>query len=213
MFTLQPLPYDGSALAPWISAETLTYHHGKHQQGYVKKLNELVAGKPEEKKSLEEIILSSEGPVFNNAAQVWNHQFYWHCMKPGGGGEPKGELATLIKRDFGSFEKFSKAFSAAATSEFGSGWTWLTLGKDKKLTVVNEPNADLPMKHGERGLLTLDVWEHAYYIDVRNDRATYIKNFLEHLVDWDFALARLTDSHVLDGQTDKHQMPAPSAEA
>jgi superoxide dismutase, Fe-Mn family len=192
MFTLEPLPWPENALAPYISAETISFHHGKHHQGYVTKLNELIAGKPEEKKTLEQIIPSSEGSVFNNAAQIWNHQFYWHCLKPGGGGEPKGDLAGMIKRDFGSFEKFSEAFSAAATSEFGSGWTWLTLRKDKTLAVVNEPDADLPMKHGQKGLLTLDVWEHAYYIDVRNDRAKYIRNFLEHLVDWDFALANLT---------------------
>jgi superoxide dismutase, Fe-Mn family len=190
-FSLPPLPYDKNALAPHISAETLEYHHGKHHQAYVTKLNELIAGKPDASKSLEEIILSSEGPVFNNAAQVWNHTFYWSSMKPNGGGAPTGALADAIKRDFGSVEEFAKKFSDAGATQFGSGWAWLVLNKDKKLEVSKTPNADLPLKHGHKALLTMDVWEHAYYIDYRNARPKYIETFLKSLVNWDFALENL----------------------
>jgi Fe-Mn family superoxide dismutase len=190
-FTLPPLPYDKTALAPHISGETLDYHYGKHHQAYVTNLNKLVEGKPEASKSLEEVILSSEGGVFNNAAQIWNHTFYWHSMKPNGGGQPSGDLADAINRDFGSFDKFAEAFTAAATTQFGSGWAWLVLGKDKKLAVTKTANADLPLKHGEKALLTIDVWEHAYYIDFRNQRPKYIETFLKHLANWDFALANL----------------------
>jgi Fe-Mn family superoxide dismutase len=190
-FELPPLPYDKNALAPHISAETLEYHHGKHHQAYVTNLNKLIDGKPEASKSLEDIIKSSDGPLFNNAAQVWNHTFYWHCLKPNGGGQPQGELADAIKRDFGSFEKFSEEFSNAAATQFGSGWAWLVLGSDKKLAVTKTPNADLPMKHGQKALLTIDVWEHAYYIDYRNARPKYIETFLKSLVNWNFALENL----------------------
>jgi superoxide dismutase, Fe-Mn family len=190
-FSLPPLPYDKNALAPHISAETLDYHHGKHHQAYVTNLNKALEGKPEANKSLEEVILASDGPVFNNAAQVWNHTFYWSSMKPNGGGQPAGDLADAIKRDFGSFEKFSEAFSNAAATQFGSGWAWLVLGKDKKLAVTKTPNADLPLKHGEKALLTIDVWEHAYYIDYRNARPKYIETFLKSLANWDFALENL----------------------
>jgi superoxide dismutase, Fe-Mn family len=186
-FSLPPLPYDKNALAPHISAETLEYHHGKHHQAYVTNLNKLLEGKPDANKSLEEIILSSDGPVFNNSAQVWNHTFYWSSMKAGGGGEPKGDLLDAMKRDFGSFEKFSQAFSDAAATQFGSGWAWLVLGADKKLAVTKTPNADLPLKHGQKALLTIDVWEHAYYIDYRNARPKYIETFLKSLANWDFA--------------------------
>ena len=190
-FSLPPLPYDKNALAPHISAETLDFHHGKHHQAYVTNLNKLVEGKPEANKSLEEVILSSEGPVFNNAAQIWNHTFYWNSMKPSGGGQPTGDLADAIKRDFGSFEKFSEDFSNAAATQFGSGWAWLVIGKDKKLAVTKTPNADLPLKYGQKPLLTIDVWEHAYYIDYRNARPKYIETFLKSLANWDFALANL----------------------
>jgi Fe-Mn family superoxide dismutase len=190
-FSLPPLPYDKGALAPHISAETLEFHHGKHHQAYVTNLNKLVEGKPEANKSLEDIILSSEAGVFNNAAQIWNHTFYWQSMKPNGGGLPTGELADAIKRDFGSLEKFAEDFTAAATTQFGSGWAWLVLGADKKLAVTKTPNADLPMKHGQKALLTIDVWEHAYYIDYRNARPKYIETFLKSLANWDFALANL----------------------
>ena len=190
-FSLPPLPYEKNALAPHISAETLDFHYGKHHQAYVTNLNKLVEGKPEATKSLEEIIVSSEGGVFNNAAQIWNHTFYWKSMKPNGGGLPTGDLADAIKRDFGSLEKFAEDFTAAATTQFGSGWAWLSLNKDKKLVVTKTGNADLPLKHGEKALLTIDVWEHAYYIDYRNARPKYIETFLKSLVNWDFALENL----------------------
>jgi superoxide dismutase, Fe-Mn family len=190
-FTLPPLPYDKTALAPHISAETLEFHHGKHHQAYVTNLNKALEGKPEASKSLEDIILSSEGPVFNNAAQIWNHTFYWHSMKPSGGGQPTGDLADAIKRDLGSLEKFAEEFTKAATTQFGSGWAWLSINKDKKLVVTQTPNADLPMKHGQKALLTIDVWEHAYYIDYRNARPKYVETFLKSLINWDFALENL----------------------
>ncbi|WP_163866069.1 superoxide dismutase [Myxococcus eversor] len=189
-FTLPELPYRKDALAPHISEETLEYHYGKHHQAYVTNLNKLLAGKPEESKSLEEIILSSDGGVFNNAAQVWNHTFYWHCMKPSGGGQPTGDLAAAITRDFGSFDKFKEEFSQAAATQFGSGWAWLVLDKDK-LAITKTGNADLPMKHGQKALLTIDVWEHAYYIDFRNQRPKYIETFLTSLVNWDFVAKNL----------------------
>ena len=190
-FSLPPLPYEKTALAPHISAETLDFHYGKHHQAYVTNLNKLVEGKPEASKTLEEIILASEGPMFNNAAQIWNHTFYWSSMKPAGGGQPSGDLAEAIKRDFGSIEKLAEDFANAATTQFGSGWAWLVLGKDKKLAVTKTGNADLPLKHGQKALLTIDVWEHAYYIDYRNARPKYIEVYLKSLVNWDFALANL----------------------
>ena len=189
-FTLPPLPYDKSALAPHISAETLEFHYGKHHKAYVDNLNKLIEGKPEANKSLEDIIKASEGGVFNNAAQVWNHTFYWSSMKPNGGGQPTGDLAQAITRDFGSYEKFAEEFSAAGATQFGSGWAWLVLDKGK-LAVTKTPNADLPLKHGQKALLTMDVWEHAYYIDFRNARPKYIETFLKHLANWDFALENL----------------------
>lgn len=190
-FSLPPLPYDKNALAPHISAETLDFHHGKHHQAYVTNLNKLVEGKPEANKTLEEVVLSSEGGVFNNAAQIWNHNFYWPSMKPNGGGLPGGELASAINRDFGSVDKLIEELSNAAATQFGSGWAWLVLGADKKLAVTKTSNADLPLKHGQKPLLTIDVWEHAYYIDYRNARPKYIDTFFKHLVNWDFALQNL----------------------
>ena len=189
-FELPPLPYDKNALAPHISSETLDYHHGKHHQAYVTNLNKLLEGKPEANKKLEDVIMSSEGGVFNNAAQVWNHTFYWNCMKPGGGGQPTGDVADAIKRDFGSFEKFSEEFSQAAATQFGSGWAWLTLNGGK-LGILKTGNADLPMKHGHKALLTIDVWEHAYYIDYRNARPKYIETFMKNLVNWEFVARNL----------------------
>jgi superoxide dismutase, Fe-Mn family len=189
-FTLPPLPYDKTALAPHISAETLEFHYGKHHKAYVDNLNKLTEGKPEATKSLEEVIKSSEGGVFNNAAQVWNHTFYWSSLKPNGGGQPTGDLAQAITRDFGSYEKFAEEFTTAGTTQFGSGWAWLVLDKGK-LAVTKTPNADLPLKHGQKALLTMDVWEHAYYIDYRNARPKYIETFLKHLANWEFALANL----------------------
>jgi len=197
-FTLPPLPYAKDALAPHISAETLDFHHGKHHNAYVVKLNELIAGKPEEGKSLEEIIKGTDigTPIFNNAAQVWNHTFYWASMKPGGGGAPTGDLADAITRDFGSLDKFKEEFTNAGITQFGSGWAWLVEepsadGKGGKLKVTKTPNADLPMKHGQKAILTMDVWEHAYYIDFRNARPKYIETFLSSLINWDFGLENL----------------------
>ncbi len=189
-FTLPPLPYDKNALAPHISAETLEYHHGKHHNAYVTNLNKLIEGKPEASLSLEEIIKSSEGGVFNNAAQIWNHTFYWSSMKPNGGGLPTGDLAQAITRDFGSLEKLSEELTNAAVTQFGSGWAWLVVA-DGKLSVTKTPNADLPMKHGQTALLTIDVWEHAYYIDYRNLRPKYVETFLKSLANWDFATENL----------------------
>ena len=186
-FELPKLPWDKNALAPHISEETLDYHYGKHHNAYVTNLNKLTEGQPEAGKSLEELIKTTEGGVFNNAAQVWNHTFYWHSMKPGGGGKPSGALAEAINRDFGSFEKFAEEFANAAATQFGSGWAWLVKGQDGKLKVVKTGNADCPIKHGDTPLLTIDVWEHAYYIDFRNARPKYIETFMNSLVNWDFA--------------------------
>jgi Fe-Mn family superoxide dismutase len=185
-----PLPYDKAALAPHISAETLEYHYGKHHKTYVDNLNKLIEGTGLAGASLEDIIRQSEGGVFNNAAQTWNHTFYWQSMKPSGGGQPTGELAAAITRDFGSFETFVRDLSEAAMTQFGSGWAWLVSDKGK-LSVTKTGNADLPLKHGQRALLTIDVWEHAYYIDYRNQRAKYVQTFINNLANWDFALANL----------------------
>ncbi len=189
-FTLPNLPYPKDALAPHMSAETMEYHHGKHHNAYVTNLNKLLEGKPEANKSLEEIIMSSEGGVFNNAAQVWNHTFFWSCLKPNGGGQPTGDLLAAINRDFGSFDKLKEEFTAAAATQFGSGWAWLVVDGGK-LSVMKTANADLPMKHGKKALLTLDVWEHAYYIDHRNARPKFIETFFASLVNWDFAAENL----------------------
>jgi Fe-Mn family superoxide dismutase len=187
-FTLPDLPYAKDALAPHLSKETLEYHHDKHHNTYVTNLNTLTSAMGVGDNQLAEVILTAEGPTFNNAAQVWNHSFYWKCMKPGGGGEPSGKLVEAIGRDFGSFEEFTKQFTEAAVGQFGSGWAWLTESAGV-LKVVKTSNADLPMKHGMTALLTVDVWEHAYYIDYRNARAKYVEAFLTHLVNWDFVAA------------------------
>ena len=187
-FTLPDLPYAKGALAPYLSEETLEYHHGKHHNAYVTNLNGLIEGTEHVSSSLEDIILASDGGIFNNAAQVWNHSFYWKCMKPGGGGAPSGELAKAIDETFGSYEAFSKEFTQAAVTQFGSGWAWLVV-EDGALKIVKTGNADLPLKHGQTALLTVDVWEHAYYIDYRNLRPKYVETFLGNLVDWDFVAA------------------------
>jgi Fe-Mn family superoxide dismutase len=178
------------ALAPHISQETLEYHYGKHHQTYVTNLNNLVAGTDDEHASLEDIIMKADGGLFNNAAQVWNHTFYWHSMAPGGGGAPEGEVADRINAAFGSYDDFVAKFSEAATTQFGSGWAWL-VDDGSKLDVMKTGNADLPMKHGAKALLTIDVWEHAYYIDFRNARPNYIKTFIESLLNWDFVAQNL----------------------
>lgn len=188
--TLPDLPYAKDALAPHISAETLDFHYGKHHSAYVTKLNAAIEGTDLASKSLEEIVRSSDGGVFNNAAQVWNHTFYWNSMKPAGGGAPSGDLAAAIDRDFGSFDEFKKAFSDAGATQFGSGWAWLVVDGGK-LSVTKTLNAETPITGSATPLLTMDVWEHAYYIDYRNARPTYIETFLKHLVNWDFAAANL----------------------
>ena len=189
-FELPPLPYEMDALAPSISKETLEYHYGKHHRAYVTNLNNLVPGTEFENKSLEEIMLAAKGGIFNNAAQVWNHTFYWHSLSPQGGGEPTGELSEKIKSTFGSFEEFKTQFSKAAATQFGSGWAWLVKNKQDELEIVQTSNAGNPLLDGKKPLLTCDVWEHAYYIDTRNDRAAYIANFWK-LVNWKFAADNL----------------------
>lgn len=171
------------ALEPFISKQTLDFHHGKHHLTYVNNLNKLIVGTKFEKLSLEEIILTADGGIFNNAAQVWNHTFYWNCMSPKGGGEPTGKLLEAIKNEFGSFEEFKEKFSVAATTLFGSGWAWLVKNKENKLQIIQTSNANNPMTQGFISLLTCDVWEHAYYLDKQNRRPAYVEDFWK-LVDW-----------------------------
>lgn len=194
-FTLPALPYAQDALEPFISANTLAFHYGKHHQGYVNNLNKLVANTPLASLPLEEIVRQTSGSagqesVFNNAAQVWNHSFFWQSMKAKGGGEPTGRLMELIKQSFGSFEEFKAAFVAAAGAQFGSGWVWL-VQEGEALKVVKTANADTPLAHGQTALLTCDVWEHAYYLDYQNRRTDFVVAFLDHLANWDFAAERL----------------------
>ncbi|PTC01112.1 superoxide dismutase [Fe] [Thalassospira xiamenensis] len=186
-FELPDLPYEKSALEPHISAETLEFHYGKHHATYVSKLNDAVKGTELEGKSLEEVIKASKGGVFNNAAQVWNHTFYWNCLSPNGGGEPTGALADAINAKFGSFDTFKEEFTNQAVGNFGSGWTWLVKTADGGVDIVNTSNAETPLTNDSvTPLLTVDVWEHAYYIDYRNARPNYMKAFWS-LVNWDFA--------------------------
>jgi len=186
-FELPALPYEKNALEPHISAETLEFHYGKHHQTYVDKLNGLVEGSDFAGKSLEEIIKNSSGGMFNNAAQVWNHTFYWNCLSPSGGGEPSGELADAINDKFGSFDAFKEEFTKNAVNNFGSGWTWLVKTSDGGVDIVNTSNAETPLTDSSvTPLLTVDVWEHAYYIDYRNARPKYMEAFWA-LVNWDFA--------------------------
>jgi Fe-Mn family superoxide dismutase len=184
-FELPKLPFARDALVPHISPETIDFHYGKHHQTYVTNLNTLVKGTAFEGKSLETIIMEAQGGLFNNAAQVWNHTFYWNCLSPHGGGSPEGRLAVAINKTFGSFEAFKGAFTQSALTNFGSGWTWLVQNETGGLEIFNSSNADLPMKHGKTALMTVDVWEHAYYIDYRNLRATYMNAFWA-LVNWEF---------------------------
>jgi Fe-Mn family superoxide dismutase len=193
---LPPLPYEKTALEPHMSAETLDFHHGKHHNAYVVNLNNLIKGTDLENKGLVDIIMASAGDaskagVFNNSAQIWNHTFFWNGMKPNGGGKPTGAIAAKIDSDLGGYDKFVELFKQAATTQFGSGWAWLVLDKDGKLAVTKTPNADLPMAHGQKALLTCDVWEHAYYIDYRNRRPDFVATFLDKLVNWDFVNSNL----------------------
>ena len=198
-FALPDLPYSRDSLAPHISEDTLNFHYGKHHNAYVTNLNNLIEGSDLEKSSLEDIIMHSAGDAskagfFNNAAQVWNHTFYWHSMAPNGGGQPTGKIAELIDRDFGSYENFASEFKAAGATQFGSGWAWLVI-KDGKLEIRKTPNAETPITEtGVTALLTMDVWEHAYYLDYQNARPNYMQVFLEQLINWDFANQNLAAS-------------------
>jgi len=192
---LPELPYAKDALAPVISANTLEFHHGKHHRAYVDNGNKLIAGTDLEKESLEAIIRKTAGDaakagIFNNAAQVWNHSFYWQCLKPGGGGAPTGAVAAKIQAAWGSYDKFMEELKTAGTTQFGSGWAWLVLDKDQ-LKITKTANADTPIAHGLKPLLTIDVWEHAYYLDYQNRRADYANALIDKLINWDFAAANL----------------------
>ena len=184
---LPPLPYAMDALAPHISKETLEFHYGKHHQAYVTNLNNLIKGTEFEKASLEDIVKKASGGVFNNAAQVWNHTFFWSSMKPGGGGKASGALAAAIDKKWGSFDGFKEAFTKSAVGNFGSGWTWLVKKPDGSVDIVNTSNAATPVTGSDKPLLTIDVWEHAYYIDYRNARPKFVETFLASLANWDFA--------------------------
>ncbi len=188
--TLPELAFKKDALAPHISERTIEFHYGKHHSTYVDKTSSLVEGTDLAGKDLETIIAEtaqdvSKTGIFNNAAQVWNHSFYWNCMKPGGGGAPTGAIGKKIASDFGGYETFVEQFKAAATTQFGSGWAWLIM-KEGKLEIMKTPNADTPLVHGAKPLLTIDVWEHAYYLDYQNRRPDYVSAFIEHLINWDF---------------------------
>jgi len=184
-FELPPLPWAEDALAPHISAETIEYHYGKHHKTYVDNLNKAVDGTPDADLSLEEIILKAEGPLFNNSAQVWNHTFFWNGLSPNGGGQPTGAVADAINASFGSYDEFRTQITQAGITQFGSGWAWL-IDNNGTLEVTKTANADLPLKHGQKALWTIDVWEHAYYIDYRNARPKFIDVVLDNLIDWDF---------------------------
>jgi Fe-Mn family superoxide dismutase len=194
-FELPPLPYPDTALEPHYSAKTFSFHHGKHHKAYVDNLNKLLPGSPYENNTLEEIIRQTAGDqskagFFNNAAQVWNHTFFWNCMKPSGGGRPTGLLGERIDQSFGGYEKFAEQFKAAAVGRFGSGWAWL-ISELGELKVMSTPNAENPMSLGKVALLTVDVWEHAYYLDYQNRRPDFVQVFLDHLVNWDFVAQNL----------------------
>jgi Fe-Mn family superoxide dismutase len=197
-FTLSPLPYPEDALEPYMSGRTLQFHHGKHHKAYVDTLNKLVEGKPEANQSLEHLITSTfhdaaKALVFNNAAQVWNHDFFWKCMTPKGGGEPSGPVREAIDHAFGNYDKFAAKFEEAADGQFGSGWAWLVFDGGK-LQVVKTPNAENPLAKGQTALLACDVWEHAYYLDYQNRRPDFVKAFVEHLINWNFVAANLANA-------------------
>ena len=191
-FELPALPYADDALEPHISAETISYHYGKHHQTYVTKLNDLLPGSDYEGMMLEDIIIKAEGGVFNNAAQIWNHTFYWNCLTPNGKDAVSGDLATAIDTTFGSFDAFKEAFTKSCVTNFGSGWTWLVKNANGSLEIVNTSNAGCPLTAGQKPLLTCDVWEHAYYIDYRNARPKYVEAFWK-LANWDFVAEQFAD--------------------
>jgi len=188
-FHLRPLPYGTDALEPHLSRATLELHHGRHHAGYLAKLEKLLEGRPEADADLESIVLGASGAVFDNAAQVWNHDFLWRSMTPKGGGKPEGALADGLDEAFGSLDGFRRAFVEAGAAQFGSGWVWLVCDDAGRLRVTATADADLPMRHGQVALLTADVWEHAYYLDYRNERERYLDAFLDHLVNWSFGAA------------------------
>jgi Fe-Mn family superoxide dismutase len=186
-FELPPLPYDYGALEPHLSARTMHFHYDKHHKGYVEKLKKEIGDTPTAEKGLVEIIRGAEGKVFNFAAQVWNHTFFWDSMTPQGGGEPSGEMRAAIERDFGSVSNFQKKLAEAANGEFGSGWAWLILTPAKRLQVINSDDAENPLRSRNTPLLTIDVWEHAYYLDYQNERERYVQGVIDHLLNWRFA--------------------------
>ncbi|MCT7984350.1 superoxide dismutase [Laspinema sp. A4] len=197
-YELPPLPFDYTALEPHVSKSTLEFHHDKHHAAYVNNYNNMVKGTDMESKSIEEVIKAtyndaSKAGIFNNAAQAWNHTFYWNCIKPSGGGQPSGELADKIAADFGSFDKFKEEFKAAASTQFGSGWAWLVLDKGT-LKVTKTSNAENPLAMGMTPLLTIDVWEHAYYLDYQNKRPDYIETFISSLINWDFVAEQMKNA-------------------
>jgi len=197
-FELPPLPYAADALQPHMSQQTFEFHHGKHHATYVKTLNDLIKGTPRESMALEALIRDAakdkDNPaVFNNAAQHWNHSFFWTCMKPKGGGKPGGDAAAALDKAFGGLDKFKEEFKKAATTQFGSGWAWLVLDKGQ-LKITKTANADLPLAHGQTALLTCDVWEHAYYLDYQNRRPDFVQAFLDHLINWDFVAQNLAQA-------------------
>lgn len=192
---LPELPFPKNSLEPFISEKTLEFHHGKHHNAYVVNGNKLIDGTELQNETIENIIMKTAGDpgkagIFNNAAQVWNHTFYWNCIKPNGGGIPGGKAGEMINSAFGNYEKFAEEFKNAAATQFGSGWAWLVL-KDNKLQIMKTPNADTPMAHGAKAVLTIDVWEHAYYLDYQNRRPDYISTFVEKLINWDFVNSNL----------------------
>ncbi len=193
-FEIAPLPYRLDALAPTLSAAAVELHYEKHHKGYLAKLRKLTDGKPQASSSLEELISTATGELFNNAAQVWNHSFYWRCMRPRGGGKPSGTLLVALEAAFGSFDAFREQFADAANGEFGSGWAWLVWDASGRLRVTSSDDADNPLQRGARPLLALDVWEHAYYVDYRNERARYVEGFLDQLVSWEFVAANLAEA-------------------
>jgi len=201
-FEIPPLPYPKHALEPHLSVGTLELHYEKHHKGYLEKLRRRIEGTPDAEQSLEDLIRTARGDLFNNAAQVWNHTFYWMSLKPGGGGKPEEDLLTVIESAFDSYDGFRDQFAEAANGEFGSGWAWLVKDAAGRLQIRSSSDADNPLRRGYVPLLTLDVWEHAYYVDYRNERGRYVESFLDHLLNWDFVAANLVLAPAVDNGRD-----------
>ena len=193
---LPPLPYAKDSLEPYISAQTLNFHYDKHHHTYIEKLNQAIRGTEHDGKDLETLIATTQGAVYNNAAQTWNHSFYWNSLNPGGGGEPTGDLAVLLKQEFGSVQKFRTQLAEAAKGAFGSGWAWLVADSQGRLTVINTANADNPLGMKLTPLVTIDVWEHAYYLDYQNRRDAYVEAILDHLLNWEFIADNIERSQI-----------------